>query len=90
MIYKNHKINASAPDWHYFEVNEDGTIGDFIDNGGVNGEYEYEIYTIIVDEDDGEVEDDELVGGGATIAEAKEVIDQLIYDQTHFTEGISV
>lgn len=71
MIYKNYKINASAPDWHYYEVNEDGTIGAFIDNGGISGDYEFDIVTNDEDEDS-------IDGGYNTLEEAKQAIDAIV------------
>lgn len=71
MIYHNHKINAQVATWDTYELNDDGTMGDYISSGGGDTDYpEYAVWSLF---DDGE--EDELLGEFDTIEAAKEAID---------------
>lgn len=83
MIYRGFKITANAPDFHYFEVREDGSIGDFIDNGGLNGDYEFDIAELEYPTDDPDDEQWDMVDGGYdTFEQARAGVDALIERQT--------
>lgn len=85
MIYRGYKITANAPDFHYFEVREDGSIGDFIDNGGLNGDYEFDIAECTYEAVDPDDSDWEMVDGGYdTFEQAKRAVDALIVHKTTF------
>lgn len=80
MIYKQHLITASAPSYQYHEVNEDGTIGSFIDEGGCSGDWEFDIKSL---DENGE-EDELLDGGYTTLEEAKNSINEIVKRATTF------
>jgi hypothetical protein len=72
MIYKQHLIQARVETWDNYELNDDGTLGYFITNGG--GDTDYPLYDVWTRDEDGEA--DQCLGDEFnTIEEAKAFID---------------
>lgn len=80
MIYRNYKINAQVDTWDIYELNDDGTLGGYIGDGG--GDTEYPMYAVW--ELDAEGDETESLDEYSTLAEAKMAIDQAIKEATTF------
>ncbi len=73
MIYKGYIIGIQAPEWNYYHANKDGTIGNFIDSGGIDtAAAEY-----LIIESDGKPNPETIYSGIRTLEEVKAVIDSL-------------
>lgn len=74
MFYKGYEIRATVADWHYYRLNADGGLNEFLGNGGIDGDSaEYEFYN----------DQDEVIDGGySTIAAVKRAIDE------YFDKGV--
>lgn len=73
MIYRGFRIGATVADWHRYDLNQDGTLGEFMGNGGIDADSaEYDVYS------HPNSDEEELIDGGyETIDQAKKAIDNL-------------
>lgn len=85
MIYRNYLINAEVQTWDTYEVNDDGTLGDYKTSGG--GDTESPMYVVWELDEDGDEADslDEF----NSIDEAKAAIDEHIKTLTTFQSEAS-
>lgn len=85
MIYRGYLIQARVETWDSYEVNDDGTLGDFIGDGGGDADYPlFDVWTL----DDSDPEDvfgEDCVDDTLESFEAaKALVDKLITDATTF------
>ena len=80
MVYLNHKINAQVETWDTYELNDDGTLGEYISSGGGDTDYpQYVVWSLFEDGDE-----DECLGEFNTLDDARRAIDQHILSETTF------